>query len=353
MPKVNMHFVQPAFKDSKKLGICSKDAVAQEIEELHNPVMDFFMGQRPSFGYVRHFLSKQWQRFLTGSMEVFLLTNGGFAFEFSNSDDRDKVVEKGRFLVGGKSIFIRRWVRNLHSGSLGLKNMPIWVSFPELPLHLWGIESLNAICSVLRKPVYADHMTSLKSRKAFARRVSANPEFNPKPADNSKEKVCSKDHDMADHQSKGEVVFTQEGIHDGGNIAGATPADAGEAQPIPDEGISKRRCRLVKKTFNQFDVLGSESTGNQAGEPVVTLDPSTGLEPLAFPPTTVQDLGDAAIFLPPQATLLDAQNSDSEAIQSGCDDRTEDPFLSPLATYYQSIRSLVSPALGMGQAEIP
>ncbi|KAJ4973849.1 hypothetical protein NE237_007023 [Protea cynaroides] len=106
----------------------------------------------------------------SGYVEVLQLLQGGCAFRFSGIGDRDRILEDGVFYVGGQPMFLRQWEHSLHSGAvLGLKKVPLWVTLPGLPLHLWGEESLSAICSVLGVPLYSDSTTAMKNRWVFAR----------------------------------------------------------------------------------------------------------------------------------------------------------------------------------------
>ncbi|KAJ4955197.1 hypothetical protein NE237_011980 [Protea cynaroides] len=91
----HLHFVHPTSKDLRKMGVCSKDSVAKELEELQHMAVGFFMGHRPLFSLVKTSLAKQWQGHMIGSVNVFLLHHGGFVFEFSAIDDRNGVIEMG------------------------------------------------------------------------------------------------------------------------------------------------------------------------------------------------------------------------------------------------------------------
>lgn len=50
-----------------------------------------------------------------------------------------------------------------------LRTLPIWVTLPQLPLHLWGASSLGKIGSVLGKTLFTDECTAHKLRVSYAR----------------------------------------------------------------------------------------------------------------------------------------------------------------------------------------
>ncbi|KAH0714846.1 hypothetical protein KY284_007751 [Solanum tuberosum] len=50
-----------------------------------------------------------------------------------------------------------------------LRMIPLWVEFPNLSLHYWGLAALSKIGSALGKPMYADECTSRLGRISYAK----------------------------------------------------------------------------------------------------------------------------------------------------------------------------------------
>ncbi|KAK1308132.1 hypothetical protein QJS10_CPA09g01394 [Acorus calamus] len=50
-----------------------------------------------------------------------------------------------------------------------LTSIPIWVKFPNLPLHMWSIECLSKIANAIGVPLYRDAATRQGTRISFAR----------------------------------------------------------------------------------------------------------------------------------------------------------------------------------------
>ncbi|KAJ4964477.1 hypothetical protein NE237_024416 [Protea cynaroides] len=166
--RFNLRFIPPTNRDNKMFGVCSRSVVAGELAVVDYTLVVFFLGKKPSFSFVRSALIRQWK--LTSTVEILQLIHGRFAFRFSELCDRDNILDGNVYFVGGQPLFIRQWERSLHNGGiLGLKKVPLWVSLPGLPLHLWGEESLSSICSVLGNPLYTDSTTAMKNRWIFAR----------------------------------------------------------------------------------------------------------------------------------------------------------------------------------------
>lgn len=64
-------------------------------------------------------------------------------------------------------IFLRQWVQNCSLKEDLLRVMPVWVKFPQLPLHLWGYRSIGKIASAIGKPLFADDCTDQKLRVSY------------------------------------------------------------------------------------------------------------------------------------------------------------------------------------------
>lgn len=51
----------------------------------------------------------------------------------------------------------------------GIAEVPVWIHFPNLKLHLWSITSLSKFTSVIGKPLFTDKITAERERITFAR----------------------------------------------------------------------------------------------------------------------------------------------------------------------------------------
>ncbi|KAG5632846.1 hypothetical protein H5410_004563 [Solanum commersonii] len=50
-----------------------------------------------------------------------------------------------------------------------LTEIPLWFSFPNLPMNCWSCNSLSRIASAIGKPIYADECTTKQSTISYAR----------------------------------------------------------------------------------------------------------------------------------------------------------------------------------------
>ncbi|KAK1258850.1 hypothetical protein QJS04_geneDACA020257 [Acorus gramineus] len=100
-----------------------------------------------------------------------------FVARFSNEEDMKAIIEGGPWLMGGRPIVLRKWARGMMMELERLETIPIWICFPQLPLHLWGKRMLSKLSSVIGTPLYMDSSTATRSRVELARicvEISAN-----------------------------------------------------------------------------------------------------------------------------------------------------------------------------------
>ena len=50
-------------------------------------------------------------------------------------------------------------------GEKGLKSVPIWIKLPNLKLHLWSVQVLSKIASVMGTPLFTDKITASREEK--------------------------------------------------------------------------------------------------------------------------------------------------------------------------------------------
>ncbi|XP_075091784.1 uncharacterized protein LOC142171953 [Nicotiana tabacum] len=84
-------------------------------------------------------------------------------------DDRDGVLYSGPYMMNSKSVIVKMWNADFDFNDDGLKTIPLWIQFPNLPLNCWEDDSLSIIGSTLGVPLYADACTKKVECIAYAR----------------------------------------------------------------------------------------------------------------------------------------------------------------------------------------
>ncbi|XP_075079920.1 uncharacterized protein LOC142165218 [Nicotiana tabacum] len=84
-------------------------------------------------------------------------------------DDKNEVLYSGPHTMGAKPLILKSWSADFDLYNEVLKTIPLWVSFPNLPLNCWGRMTLSRIASGLGCPIYADECTTNTSKIFYAR----------------------------------------------------------------------------------------------------------------------------------------------------------------------------------------
>jgi hypothetical protein len=93
---------------------------------------------------------------------------GFFIVEFDIEEDRDLILSSGSWFWGNLGLFMKPWSPSFNPAFDTLSLAPVLVRLPNLPLHLWGLPSLEAIGSALGKFHFEIHENSRLSTSTFA-----------------------------------------------------------------------------------------------------------------------------------------------------------------------------------------
>lgn len=72
-------------------------------------------------------------------------------------------------MIASRPVIVKDWRADFCLKDEVLREMPLWVRLPNMPLNCWSTDSLSRIGSVVGKPICADKCTSLQSRISYAR----------------------------------------------------------------------------------------------------------------------------------------------------------------------------------------
>src|SRR4051812_28092191 len=101
--------------------------------------------------------------------DMYFNDEGYFILRFHSLDDKDLVLTKGPYTIHNMPMLLTDWKPNFDLKKDMLRTIPIWVTLPHLPIHLWGQKSLSKIGSALGTPVVTDECTANKLRVSYAR----------------------------------------------------------------------------------------------------------------------------------------------------------------------------------------
>ncbi|CAK8532594.1 unnamed protein product [Lathyrus sativus] len=101
--------------------------------------------------------------------DLYYHDDGYFLLRFNSQGDKEVVMMKGPYTIRNMPMILKEWKTGFNLKKDLLRTLPIWVTLPQLPLHLWGGKSLSKIGSAIGKPLVTDECTANKFRVSYAR----------------------------------------------------------------------------------------------------------------------------------------------------------------------------------------
>lgn len=83
--------------------------------------------------------------------------------------EKERLLFDGPYMIGSRPVIIKEWRAGFCLEEEVLREVPLWIRLPNLPLNCWSVDSLSRIGSVLGRPLCADECTSQQSRISYAR----------------------------------------------------------------------------------------------------------------------------------------------------------------------------------------
>lgn len=161
---MSLSFVAPLVKDGKKVAQLQEDELTTGTS---NATIFYVVGYSPTIAAVTRFLAQQWSNL--AKPLVYWHEDGYFIINFQSKDDMHTVLYSGPHMFYGKPAIVKPWSAKFDFHAEILRVVPLWVKFPNLPLHCWSPNTLSRIGSTLGVPVCADSCTSRQLRVSFAR----------------------------------------------------------------------------------------------------------------------------------------------------------------------------------------
>lgn len=87
---------------------------------------------------------------------------------FDTEEAMNAALARGKQFFYSKALILRRWKEGIDMAE-ELKHIPVWIPLPNLPLEMWGVQSLSKIASRVGDPLHTDEMTAKKRKLEYAR----------------------------------------------------------------------------------------------------------------------------------------------------------------------------------------
>ncbi|KMZ74318.1 hypothetical protein ZOSMA_1303G00010 [Zostera marina] len=157
---LNLAYIEPV-ENEGRLGAL---LVGNQTDRLEKKYKGTIVARRMSIerldpNYVVQFVKLNWG--IRGNeFRIQMRNHGVFFIIFNRQEDYDKVKKAGDTWMGGVYTLIRSWKEGKGIGKDRIENLPIWVSLPKFPKHLWDTTTFSSIGSVLGVPIKVDAHTA-------------------------------------------------------------------------------------------------------------------------------------------------------------------------------------------------
>lgn len=164
---MNLKFVPPTIVNGIPIAKLDAKEANNMINVWKKSVVVYVVGIKPTVESLKIYINAGWLGI--HEYKVFEHEEGYFIIQFKASEDCDNVLKGGPYFMGGRPVIVKQWCPGFDMEKEILKNVPVWVRFPNLPLFCWGVECLSRIASVLGVPIMDDDNTMMQKRISYAR----------------------------------------------------------------------------------------------------------------------------------------------------------------------------------------
>ncbi|KAL0908717.1 hypothetical protein M5K25_023224 [Dendrobium thyrsiflorum] len=124
-----------------------------------------FLLRRPNLDIIRIFFSNLK---LSGCFSVGLLDTRHIVIQLSNDLDYSRIFTRRAYYIVGCQMRLLKWTPNFDVKAES-PIAPVWISFPNLRLHLFNSQVLFALAGIFGRPLQTDQATASVSRPSVAR----------------------------------------------------------------------------------------------------------------------------------------------------------------------------------------
>jgi len=104
-----------------------------------------FSGLWPSPKTTEKWVQNSWRPLIKNGVTSYPVGKGFFLFEFSTKEDKDLIFRNGPYFMGPQGLYLNQWTPDFDPAVDIPKAVPVWVRLPNLPIHCWNPDSLQAI----------------------------------------------------------------------------------------------------------------------------------------------------------------------------------------------------------------
>lgn len=163
----SLSYVAPQLKQGIPTAKLQVTEIEKDALKWKTSIIFYVIGENPTISYLTSYLHNHCG--IEGTAEIFYHAEGYYVIRFEKSSDKEKLLYEGPYMLASRPVIVKEWCPDFCFENEVLKEVPLWVWLPRLPLTCWSEDSLSQIGSVIGKPICADEYTSQQQRISYAR----------------------------------------------------------------------------------------------------------------------------------------------------------------------------------------
>lgn len=97
------------------------------------------------------------------------MPKGCVLFKFASHEDMLSILIRAPWMFGRRALSLEKWHKDFDPSVPKIRQAPIWIQLPGLPLHCWNPEVFKGIAKVMGPLLVVDSATKNRSRLINAR----------------------------------------------------------------------------------------------------------------------------------------------------------------------------------------
>ncbi|RAL47695.1 hypothetical protein DM860_012320 [Cuscuta australis] len=165
--QVNLSFIPADVVNGQLVATLTVDDVIEGCGEWDKALLCCVLGANPPVDVIKGFVNRIWREYRIE--DVSFLKEGQYIVHFQMEEDRDEVAKRSYYFFDNKPMYVRKWSPDCKVNVNELKDVPIWIQFPNLNMRYWSLSGLSKLGSIIGKPIKRDKATAMRAKWGYAR----------------------------------------------------------------------------------------------------------------------------------------------------------------------------------------
>ncbi|VFQ59412.1 unnamed protein product [Cuscuta campestris] len=165
--ELDLKFMQFEEVNGTQVAKFTKEDIVEESRYWDSGMILCVLGANPPLDVIKGYIARMWKIYPID--EVYALKEGQFIVQFQKEENRDEVIKRKYYYFDNKPVLVQKWKPGKKVDITELKDIPIWIQFPDLDIKYWSLTGLSKLGSLIGKPIKRDKATATRMKFAYAR----------------------------------------------------------------------------------------------------------------------------------------------------------------------------------------